>query len=64
MSNQSGEREQVDTVVIGAGQTGLALGYHLQKTPLRFLLVEHYDRIGASWRERYDSLVLFNPTRL
>ncbi len=52
---------RLDVLIIGAGQAGLALGYHLQKTPLSFLLVERHDHIGASWRERYDSLVLFTP---
>ena len=52
---------RLDVLIIGAGQAGLALGYHLQKTPLSFQLVERHDHIGASWRERYDSLVLFTP---
>jgi putative flavoprotein involved in K+ transport len=52
---------RLDVLIIGAGQAGLALGYHLQKTSLRFLLVERHDHIGASWRQRYDSLVLFTP---
>lgn len=52
---------RLDVLIIGAGQAGLALGYHLQKTRLRFQLVERHDHIGASWRERYDSLVLFTP---
>ena len=52
---------RLDVLIIGAGQAGLALGYHLQKIPLCFQLVERHDHIGASWRERYDSLVLFTP---
>jgi putative flavoprotein involved in K+ transport len=51
----------LDTLIIGAGQAGLALGYHLKKTPLRFQLVEGHRRIGDSWRKRYESLVLFTP---
>ncbi len=51
----------IDVLIIGAGQAGLALGYHLQKTPLSFQLVEGNERIGDSWRKRYDSLVLFTP---
>jgi len=51
----------LDVLIIGAGQAGLALGYHLQKTRLSFQLVERHEDIGASWRERYDSLVLFTP---
>ena len=51
----------LDMLIIGAGQAGLALGYHLKQTPLRFQLVEGHRRIGDSWRKRYDSLVLFTP---
>jgi cation diffusion facilitator CzcD-associated flavoprotein CzcO len=29
----------LDVLIIGAGQAGLALGYHLKTTPLRFQLV-------------------------
>src|SRR5947209_7527383 len=51
----------LDVLIIGAGQAGLALGHHLQKTPLRFQLVDRHEQIGDSWRQRYDSLVLFTP---
>src|SRR5688572_4609143 len=52
---------KLDILVIGAGQAGLALGFHLKKTPLRFELVERHARVGDSWRKRYSSLVLFTP---
>lgn len=51
----------IDVLVIGAGQAGLAMGYHLMQTPLRFLLVDGGVRVGDSWRRRYDSLTLFTP---
>lgn len=51
----------VDVLVIGAGQAGLALAYHLRGTGLRFLIVDRNARIGDSWRNRYDSLTLFTP---
>jgi putative flavoprotein involved in K+ transport len=51
----------LDVLVIGAGQAGLALGYHLNRTSLRFELVERHARLGDSWRNRYASLVLFTP---
>ncbi len=50
----------LDILVIGGGQAGLALGYHLQRTPYRFQIIEGGSRIGDSWRTRYDSLVLFS----
>ena len=45
-----------DTVVIGAGQAGLAAGYFLSKTGSRFVLLESAGEIGESWRRRWDSL--------
>lgn len=53
--------KSIDVLVIGAGQAGLAMGYHLRKTPFRFLLVDGGVRVGDSWRRRYDSLTLFTP---
>jgi cation diffusion facilitator CzcD-associated flavoprotein CzcO len=51
----------LDILVIGAGQAGLALGYHLKTTSFTFQVVDCHARIGDSWRKRYDSLVLFTP---
>src|SRR5919109_675572 len=51
----------IDVLIIGAGQAGLTLGYYLRRTPLRFQLVERNQRIGDSWRRRYDVLELFTP---
>ncbi len=48
-------------LVIGAGQAGLAAGYCLQKAGVPFAIVDEGDRIGDSWRARYDSLTLFTP---
>jgi cation diffusion facilitator CzcD-associated flavoprotein CzcO len=49
----------LDILIIGAGQAGLAAGYYLRQTPYRFQLIESHSRIGESWRQRYDSLILF-----
>ena len=51
----------LDVLIVGAGQAGLALGYQLRTTPLRFQLVDRHARVGDSWRGRFDSLVLFTP---
>ena len=52
----------LDVLVIGAGQAGLAVGYHLSRHGLRFLLVDAAPELGHSWRSRWDSLRLFTPT--
>jgi putative flavoprotein involved in K+ transport len=51
----------LDTLVIGGGQAGLALGYQLQRAGKQFLIVEQNARTGDSWRKRFDSLALFTP---
>jgi putative flavoprotein involved in K+ transport len=51
----------LDVLVIGGGQAGLAMGYHLQQTRLRYRIVERNERLGESWRTRFDSLTLFTP---
>ncbi|AQQ52195.1 flavin-containing monooxygenase [Planococcus lenghuensis] len=55
--------KQIDVLIIGAGQAGLAAAYYLQKTDKTFVLLDGAGRIGDSWRNRYDSLVLFSPRR-
>jgi putative flavoprotein involved in K+ transport len=52
-----------DTVVIGAGQAGLAAGYYLQRAGMRFVLLDAGEEIGAAWKNRWDSLRLFTPAR-
>ncbi|WP_045234821.1 flavin-containing monooxygenase [Deinococcus pimensis] len=51
----------MDVLIIGGGQAGLALGYHRRRTGLTFLILDADERVGDSWRRRYDSLVLFTP---
>ena len=50
-----------DTIVIGAGQASLATGYYLQSLQADFIILDASDRIGDSWRSRWDSLTLFTP---
>jgi putative flavoprotein involved in K+ transport len=52
---------KLDVLVIGGGQAGLAMGYHLKDTPFRYRIAERHARVGDSWRKRYASLVLFTP---
>jgi putative flavoprotein involved in K+ transport len=52
-----------DTIVIGAGQAGLASAYYLQQAGASFVLVDSATEVGASWLRRWDSLRLFTPAR-
>jgi hypothetical protein len=55
---------EVDVLVIGAGQAGLSVGYHLLTQGIRnFVLLDGNARIGDSWRQRWDSLRLFSAAR-
>ena len=53
----------LDVLVIGAGQAGLALGYHLSRMGAGFLIVDAAAEVGDSWRRRWDSLQLFTPAQ-
>ncbi len=53
----------LDVIVIGGGQAGLSVGYHLAKRGLRFVILDAHARVGDAWRKRWDSLKLFSPAR-
>jgi putative flavoprotein involved in K+ transport len=53
----------VDTLVIGAGQAGLAAGYQLQRAGRSFTILEAAAQPGGSWPHYYESLRLFSPAR-
>src|SRR4051812_33988658 len=55
--------ERFDTVVIGAGQSGLAVGYHLAARDIDAIILSDERRVGDNWRKRWDSLRLFTPAR-
>ena len=57
------DAERIETVVVGGGQAGLSVGYHLARRGLSFVILDANERIGDSWRKRWDSLRLFTPAR-
>jgi putative flavoprotein involved in K+ transport len=56
-------RPTLDVLVIGGGQAGLAMGFHLARRDLRFRIVDSGPEIGSVWRSRWDSLRLFTSGR-
>jgi putative flavoprotein involved in K+ transport len=60
-----------DTIIIGGGQAGLTTGYFLRQQERNsstdakhsFVILDASERIGDSWRKRWDSLRLFTPAR-
>jgi putative flavoprotein involved in K+ transport len=58
-----GPSERVETVIVGGGQAGLAVGYHLARRGRPFVILDANERVGDAWRKRWDSLRLFTPAR-
>ena len=52
-----------DTIIIGGGQAGLAMGYTLRQANVSFLILEANQAAVGSWRNTYASLKLFSPIR-
>ena len=55
------ETEYIETVIVGAGQAGLATGYHLQRAGRPFVILDGESRVGDGWRNQWDTLRLFSP---
>ncbi len=53
--------ERFETVIVGGGQAGLAMGYQLARRGRPFVILEAGAQVGDSWRHRWDSLRLFSP---
>lgn len=49
-----------DVVVIGGGQAGLAVSYHLTARGIDHVVLER-GRVGQTWRDRWDSFCLVTP---
>lgn len=53
--------KEIDTLIIGAGQAGLAISYLLTQADHEHVILEK-DRIASSWRQgRWDSFTLVTP---
>src|SRR4051794_37897409 len=53
--------ECYDVLVIGGGQAGLAIAWHLAQRDLTFVVVDAASEVGHVWRNRWESLRLFTP---
>ncbi len=58
------EAQRVETLVIGGGQAGLAIGHELRAAGSDVQILDASPRIGDAWRNRWDSLRLFTPARM
>lgn len=55
--------QHIETLIIGAGQAGLATGYFLTRRGRECLIIDGEERVGDNWRCHYDSLRLYSPAR-
>ena len=55
--------ERFETVIVGGGQAGLSVGYHLARRQRPFVILDADERVGDAWRRRWDSLRVFTPAR-
>jgi putative flavoprotein involved in K+ transport len=54
--------ERIETVIVGAGQAGLATSYHLTQHGLDHVVLEQAAQAAPVWRnERWDSFTLVTP---
>lgn len=53
--------EEVETVIIGGGQAGLAMSYLLTQQGQEHVVLEKEHRVGETWRRRWDSFTLVTP---
>lgn len=60
---KAGSGDCLDVIVIGAGQAGLSLAWHLAHQGRRFVVLDAAPELGHAWRSRWDSLRLFTPAQ-
>jgi Predicted flavoprotein involved in K+ transport len=52
-----------DVIIIGGGQSGLAVAYYLRRSGLRFVILDKENKPGGSWQHHWESLRLFSPAQ-
>ena len=53
--------EQIDTIIVGGGQGGLATSYYLKQQGREHIILEREDQAAQVWRNRWDSFTLITP---
>lgn len=59
-ATQTFEDREPEVLIVGAGQTGLALAARLGQLDVDTLVVDTHERPGDGWRKRYHALTLHN----
>ncbi|WP_426302449.1 flavin-containing monooxygenase [Arthrobacter sp. R-11] len=55
------ETQQTDTLIVGAGQAGLALSYWLSRAGVEHVLLDRRPELGGAWQDRWDGFYLNTP---
>lgn len=51
----------IGTVVVGAGQAGLIMSWHLQRAGRPHVVLDRRETLGGGWQDRWDGFVLVGP---
>jgi putative flavoprotein involved in K+ transport len=62
-STKTDAKKYYPVIVIGAGQAGLSVSFHLKQMGIPHIVLEGAGRIGDVWRKRWDSLHLFTAAK-
>lgn len=54
--------ERIDTVIVGGGQAGLSISYHLKQLGREHVVFEQAHQVAEVWRNRWDSFTLITPS--
>jgi putative flavoprotein involved in K+ transport len=60
-ANHPSDSSDPFVLIVGGGQSGLALGAQLSQVNVPYLIIDKHPAVGDQWRSRYDSLVLHDP---
>src|ERR1043166_5055335 len=57
------EKRDANTVIVGAGPAGLAVGAELQRSGVPFVMLERGQHVAEAWHRHYERLALHTPKR-
>jgi len=57
------DMRESNTIIIGAGPAGLALGAELRRSGVSFVMLERGEHVAESWHRHYERLALHTPKR-
>ena len=51
----------VEAVVVGAGQAGLSMSWHLARAGRSHVVLDARPTLGGGWQDRWDEFCLVTP---